>query len=473
MILYPTISINNKIILLFVFYSILITPLIFSAPYFLLIDYAIWNQDYDKLLNCVEFNIRPCVEISKFPAAYLINSYFLNFFRNYNVTPETTLFLLNSFFLSLPLIFFLIVRGLKFAIIAGIIYTCSILLSPVPSYYLYSGGIEVQSGIMTGLFISSLLLSYGATTKLNKPCLILFLFVTAIIFPLYKDTNLIVIIFTIVLSKILYQLISGKQREENKNINRLSINNIFKISAILIIPVSIICSYNLLKYESVLPVAYLQEANFTSPSLIMSIEFLFASFYSLNGGILTFWFVSFLTSLLLIHYLGMEISRIAKICCLILVISSAIGFSLWWAPFGWDSWGNRMMIPSVLASLIILISTLTIRTKKIYSEKDSLRNIIAENSKVKNITGIVFTLIIVFLSVNFTLLPYFYDKSTLVKKSMYPGYACLSMLDVAIDIINETGNLELYPSGFWRSDLYYDCARERFLHFPGWHKLTY
>jgi hypothetical protein len=446
--------------------------LFLSAPYFLLIDYAIWNQDYEKLLTCFEFNIRPCVDVSKFPAAYLINSYFLNLFRNFNVSHEIVLFLLNSFFLSLPLVFFLMVRGLQFAIIAGIIYTCSVLLSPVPSYYLYSGGIEIQSGVMTGLFLSSFLLSYGATTKLNKTSLTLFLIVTAILFPLYKDTNLMVIIITIILSKVIYQFISEKQDKKIENINHYSKGDLIKLFAILLVPFAIICSYNYLKYESILPVAYLQEADFTSPAILKSVEFLFASIYSTNGGVLIFWFVSFFVALLLIHYLEMGISRLAIICCLILVISSAVGFSLWWAPFGWDSWGNRMMISPVIASLIILISTLTIRTKKNYSGKDALKYIIAENSRVKNIAVFGCTLIILFLSIKFTLLPYFYDKSTLVKNAMYPGNACQTMLEVAINIINQTGNLELYPSGYWRSSYYYECARERFLHSPGPFGLT-
>ncbi len=443
-----------------------------SAPYFLLIDYAIWNQDYEKLLSCIEINMRPCGDVSKFPAAYLINSYFLNLFKNFSVSHEITLFLLNSFFLSLPLVFFLMVRGLQFSIIAGIIYTCSVLLSAVPSYYLYSGGIEIQSGVMTGLFLSSFLLSYGATTKLNKTSLTLFLIVTAILFPLYKDTNLMVIIITIILSKVIYQFISEKQDKKIENINHYFKGNLFRIFAILLVPFSIMCSYNYFKYESILPVAYLQEADFASPAILKSVEFLFASIYSPNGGVLIFWFVSFFVALSLIHYLGMRISRLAIICCLILVISSAVGFSLWWAPFGWDSWGNRMMIPSVLASLIILTSTLTVRTKQIYSGKDALKYIISENSRVKNIAVFGGTFIILYLSIKFTLLPYFHDKSILLRNAMYPGDACQTMLEVAINIINETGNLELYPSGYWRSNYYYECARERFLHSPSSYGLT-
>ena len=127
-----------------------------------------------------------------------------------------------------------------------------------------------------------------------------------------------------------------------ENINHYSKGDLIKLFAILLVPFAIICSYNYLKYESILPVAYLQEADFTSPAILKSVEFLFASIYSTNGGVLIFWFVSFSVALLLIHYLEMGISRLAIICCLILVISSAVGFSLWWAPFGWDSWGNEV-----------------------------------------------------------------------------------------------------------------------------------
>jgi hypothetical protein len=40
-------------------------------------------------------------------------------------------------------------------------------------------------------------------------------------------------------------------------------------------------------------------------------------------------------------------------------VITLIGLSLWWNPFGWASWGDRLMVPAIMAIVICLWEALT------------------------------------------------------------------------------------------------------------------
>ena len=38
-------------------------------------------------------------------------------------------------------------------------------------------------------------------------------------------------------------------------------------------------------------------------------------------------------------------------------LACSVVLSCWWAPFGWDAWGDRLMIPAMLGTIICLTTT--------------------------------------------------------------------------------------------------------------------
>jgi hypothetical protein len=58
----------------------------------------------------------------------------------------------------------------------------------------------------------------------------------------------------------------------------------------------------------------------------------------------------------------LEISRAGASLGLAVALIYSVVLSCWWATFGWDSWGDRLMIPPMLAMIICLTATARERT---------------------------------------------------------------------------------------------------------------
>lgn len=209
----------------------------------------------------------------------------------------------------------------------------------------------------------------------------------------------------------------------------------------------------MMKYGVYLPVVYLIESRETSPNIYTSIEFLIGSIFSPNGGVIVFWVLSLFIMIWGWRMLGFAPRK--SVVCLgaICVLLTLFGLAKWWAPFGWDSWGNRLAIPSVFGLMVGMLISLeptkpkNILTIKFFQELKSYK--------------LIFICSVAALSLYYLSVPYLSTSfSTAMQASLNPGSACQNMYRA---LQNDTSNIGLE---FWRSDIYYKCARERMLHFP-------
>lgn len=113
------------------------------------------------------------------------------------------------------------------------------------------------------------------------------------------------------------------------------------------------------------------------------------------------------------------------------------------------------MIPSALASLIIIISTAFTDTPLQQSPN-------SEALEKQRIHPVLVTLLIVLTipSIHYTFSAYYSDRSKLLHESLFGGKYCKEMMSA---VRNDSKNLGL---GLWRTNYYYNCARERFIHIP-------
>ena len=448
-------SLVIKTLLFFGIGIVFILPLVTHPAYFSGTDLGAWGGDWGKFSRCLESGWVPCLEISKFPATYLMNSYLLDAMSAHGITSEQSLLLINTTFLGLPILFFITVRGIAFALPATLIYCSALLLSALPVFYIYSGALEVQAGVIIGLFISSVLLIYEGRVDNKNHVLNIFLVLSAVIFPLYKDTAFVVVVCSLLLVFFIMRFAYKKR-------SALTMRNHLHIVVSLMFSLAVLFGYNFIKYKSIAPIEYLREAALSAPSISKSFEFLLASILSPNGGVLTFWFAAFFAAISLTKWFGMTLSRVAILVSVTLSFASVVSFSLWWVPFGWDSWGNRLMVPAMLASLISIVATADLNLGALKNQNNFFSGLHKNFSLLvfRKVLSVIVVMLLLILSLHYTLVSYYAEKATLIRASLFGGTACTHMMTSL-----RTDGARLGMS-FWRSDDYYDCARERFLHFP-------
>jgi hypothetical protein len=137
----------------------------------------------------------------------------------------------------------------------------------------------------------------------------------------------------------------------------------------------------------------------------------------------------------------------------ICVVLTLFGLAKWWAPFGWDSWGNRLAIPSIFGLMVgMLLSLEPLQSKNIFTNKFF--------NKLRPYTLLLICPVII-LCIYYLLVPYLSTSfSTAMQASLNPGPACQNMYRA---LQNEASSMGLE---FWKSDIYYNCVRERMSHFP-------
>jgi hypothetical protein len=321
-------------------------------------DYSAWGNDALKFTRCISSSIQPCSELSKFPIGYLAISFLIEYLKNHGLKPELSFVLINLIFLSLPIVFLYIIKKSKFAFKTAIIYIACLLLTPIPSFYIYSGALELQAGVLVGLFLSSFILFIQKRYQSKNIYIFIILCFSAILFPLYKDIILIIVVLSIFISLVIFLCLFRKSSITQTIKSALPYKfQILLILLCLTLPLCASIYFNYFKYKSLIPLAYINEASVSSPSKIKSVEFLLASLFSPNGGVLVFWFSSFICCYLLMRLKKQTFSQLSLLVSVFLFAGSVIGLALWWAPFGWDSWGNRLMVPTMLGILITLILT--------------------------------------------------------------------------------------------------------------------
>jgi hypothetical protein len=438
------------------------TPLFTRGPYFGVTDFSLWGHDWLKLSPCIRLRALPCdtAGISKFPLAYLLNSYYVSVMGQNGLNPSRAIGVLNTLFLALPIAFMVIIRGLRASLSRSLIYVVAILLTALPPFYI-AGALEVQSGVVIGIFISSLVLMQENLRLPRETALTLLLFITALLLPLYKDTNTLVLFVGLAVAVTEAWLGKRNYSMEPKSAICRWRTAWFLVTA-LSTGLAISLTYNFVKGGSMLPLAYLNEASQTTPRPAKILEFLAATWLSPNGGVVVFWGGALYATLWLLRRFEFVISRTGAFVAFAVAFAYSVVLSCWWAPFGWDSWGDRLMIPAMLGTVICLIATARERnlgpqdrpSRWNGSETEVPPRRLARIARNGAIAGLVL------LSLHFTVVSYYANRKALWMASLFGGPKCAKM---GRDLGPGEASLGV---AFWRTESYYACARERFIHVP-------
>ena len=143
-------------------------------------------------------------------------------------------------------------------------------------------------------------------------------------------------------------------------------------------------------------------------------------------------------------------------------LAYSVVLSCWWASFGWDAWGDRLMVPAMLGTVICLIATARERSlapndgPSLGGKRDSepFRRRLA---RVVRNSAIV---VIVLVSLHFTVVSYYANRRAIWMAALFGGPKCSQM---GRDLGPGEARLGV---AFWRTESYYACARERFIHVP-------
>ena len=439
---------STAILVLFLLAATIFTWRVLHDQFFTETDLSVWQRDWMELEICNKKVQSFCTSISKYPFAYLLNSGAANLLagrthidqwwgglRNASTT-------LNSAACAIALLAATCTATSREKV-SILIYCLALLLTPIPDFYIMSGSLEVQSGIFFSLFaLYAHKITNSASsnaTAIYKAALPLFLGC------LYKDTYSIIWILT----GLATWAITLKQREKVGDIkaNRLIYLSLATFSggwAAFVVGLG----FNRYRYVSITPAAYLQESAQTRPDAIQSLKFLLASIFSQNGGVLSFWGLA-LSALTIIILARGSLTLTEFIFASSFPVICLAMHSLWWAPFGWDAWGNRLIIPSMMFTLAALSLHVPEEHKPNRTKKSSIR------PTIRLLTTAALTSVIVFSS-GYIIKPIESSKKAMWESSLYAHESCQAMSSLLNDIKPTEHHL------IWKSRLYYDCAHERF-----------
>jgi hypothetical protein len=346
-------------------------------------DIASWCLDSLTTSRCLGGSQQLCGQISKFPLGYALNSFLQLEAANYNnSTPFLSLFfaVLNSQVLALPILLLGSIRNFRGQLVAWGIYVFAWLLTPIPRFYLFTGSLEVQAGVAVGLAIvftfRSLVTRNVESMADRSPSLSSILVCNGLWFIacLYKDTS--VFTFAVVGLLLLFCDQAWRrsvrqslwQRQYCDSEELMTAKETFKASLFakhqqkmlcLTVPALIAAtfaeaSFNLIRYQTVLPEAYLNEASLTTTPFSFRLQSLFWSIASPNGGLVVFWGLCFAVLCLYgLRRIRQEKYLFSAVKAATLwALITLMGLSLWWNPFGWASWGDRLMVPAMMAIVI-------------------------------------------------------------------------------------------------------------------------
>jgi hypothetical protein len=331
-----------------------------------------------RLRNCIDEANFPCYEISRMPLAYLLNSIVLIFLGiKTKIDDRLWIVVINLLFIIAPIIAYRI-QSKNFDWRNVVTYYVAVLLTAIPSFYLYTGGLELQFGVVLGIFLLSL--SNILREDLNTTKLVyIILTISCLTLLLYKDTNYILIgSFLIIITVNLYKNILNIERNKN-----------YKLLLCILIPfiIGILLSflYNYTKKGTILPVEYVSYAA-VFPTPYRSLKYFLATIFSPNGGIIFFWGLS-LSLIFGFYYIKLlSFYKYSFLISFYVVLFFILGHSFWsGGGFGWYSWGSRYMVPPLLAFIICM----TFSSKFVNLELDSISNQQSKSIKIKNVIFIL------------------------------------------------------------------------------------
>jgi len=408
-----------------------------SAHFFNPTDYAAWKGDWAALKACTPTGgTLRCGGLSKFPPAYLFNA-------SWSGTSERALIFINLAVLLAPIACVALMRGWRTSLLAGSVYLLAVACSPLPSFYLNSGALEVQSGIFAGIYIASV--SQLLFRKRPSKSLYGLVAFSGLVFPLYKDTAAALMGVSVAAALLIAALLAHRRRDPVLVASRRDIV-LFAIAPV-VTALLLVAAYNAVRYGTPLPQAYLDEARQTGITFAKSAEFLFGSIFSPNGGVLVFWFLPLFVAATGWFLLGLMPRRSSIGIAAFAAGLSCLMFARWWAPFGWDAWGDRLMVPSMLAILVAAQLSLEPRPRA------------AIGPRIALLTALLAAPLLVW-SAYYVVVPHLTGPLKAIGRTLWPGPACEDMRKKL------GGEAQALGLAFWKSDIYYRCARERMLHVP-------
>ena len=406
-------------------------------------DLGTWQGDWHALVSCVGTMEpgQPC-KVSKFPLAYLVNSGLYGLLADRG---RQVISIANGISLTLPLFLLWFYEGGAALRRAGWPYVLAIALSPLPMFYIATGALEVQAGVFCGVYIGAFARSLASPDLSPGRRTLWVLGASGLVFPLFKDTvaPLIGVALALTLAWHGKRLLTMAQGPEGRR-------SLLKFGVVATVPVVVAqladLAYCWFKYGVPLPLAYMNEASQAGPSYAKSAEFLAGSLLSPNGGILIFWGLAGFVAFAGWRLAGLVPRRTVLITAICVVVVSCLALSRWWAPFGWDGWGDRLMVSAVVAALAAIPASLRLR----YSDSGrALR------------PSVCFAYLpLLACSVYYVGLPYFLPPWQAMRDSLWSGPACSAMRELLPTVAVAQG------MPFWKGDAYYACARERMLFVP-------
>lgn len=412
-------------------------------------DYVAWQNDWKVTTHCIESGVSPCVGVSKFPPAYLLNA---GLAGSVEGADRSVLGAINLLSLLVPVLACLWLWGIPRAASAIYPYAAAVALSPLPLFYVLSGALELQSAIFSGLYLGAfvLVLEDPQLSKGKAPALLLVL--SGLIFPLYKDTIApLVGVACILLLWLHRQRLT--QWCQSRGGRYVLLRAMLLAAAPVACSVAILIAYNAFRYNTPIPFGYVEEARQTLPPLGKSAEFLAGSLLSPNGGVLIFWAFPMAVALIGWRIEGWVPRRGALMVGAALLLLSAVSFARWWAPFGWDSWGDRLLIPPAFALMVAAL--ISLRPHK------AVQGLVQARPPAVVRVGIALVSVaLVVCSALYAVAPHFSPAGQAMPDSLWPGPACARLQQALPEQALAEG------MAFWRGQIYYECARERMLHVP-------
>jgi hypothetical protein len=400
-------------------------------------DMGDWLHDSAKLWQCLtQQKLDLCHTMSRFPFSYTLNSMLLHFLSFLSSDPAVLQTILNSLFLASP-VFFLSKN--RFFYPAWIGYVIVVLCSPLPRFYLFSGSIEIQPGVLTGIAL------WGLQLKQRRSSLLL---VNAAWFfsMLYRDSYLFMLLLSLSILSVWY-LYKHSWDAYKKTIKTYGPMCQYGIFAALFFSYG----FNALKYGSILPSSEYRVflELYSIPQMLSNAGWLL---FSPNGGFIFFWGACITVSLGLYVFLQLPSPPIKKHLFpwqlgIVFIFLNFCLLTQWWTPFGWNAWGSRLMIPHVLTLLTLFVLNVFQTT-----QPHTFPSFLQHRHTV------ICLCLCGFISFPYILSGYVHNAGFLRHKSFYGSAPHCTQVDQELMALKK----EKHPHYFKTSENYARCAQERF-----------
>jgi hypothetical protein len=427
--------------------------LLLRPPSFMDIDFPVWRTDWGKF-TCMVNGSGACPPLTKFPVAYLFMAMLTSWTQS-DLARQLTLFTLNAAYLLAPPVFFRAIHGAEQGRRLSRIYGKALFFSALPAFYFYSGALEIQAGVVLGLATSALVLTLHG--GMRKKSLYAVLFLCAFLAPLYKDTNFLSLGIVVLACAGAGAVHAGSARRFAGWLAGQGAA-LWSVASGLALAAGLAVAYNYLRYRSVLPIEYIQEGLGAAPPATVSAVYAIAQVLSPNGGLVAAWALSAFIVSAGLRRAQLRPSRFGLAIAGMVVVLSVLVLARWWTPFGWEGWGNRLIVPSVMCALITVLATVPIARQGGSSSADGGAELPRAGSFPRSRVAAGMIGILVVASAYYVLSSYSYRRMSYLDASMWGSESCRRMA-----VLREKDQ----SWAFKRTDVHMRCHYDRFLYVPG------